>query len=130
LAFLDGVVCPTLLQAIDNRFRRLAKPPKQLAVGLSGGPDSAMLAVHAQYWAQQNGITLQALHIHHGLQKPADAWRAHSHSLARQIGLACHSLRVQVPVDSGLGTEAAARVARYNGLAYLADQLGLQHVLL
>jgi len=42
----------------------------------------------------------------------------------------CHSLRVAVVQGQGLGLEAAARAARYDGLAQLAQHVGVRHVLL
>lgn len=103
----------------------------RLAVGLSGGADSAMLAAHAAIAQRQfPGIELHCFHIHHGLQAVADRWQSHVHQLAAGLGLACHSLRVEVEQASGKGLEAAAREARYAGLRRLAAATGVSHVLL
>ena len=50
-----------------------AKP--KIAVAYSGGMDSAVL-LHAavKHYGAKNSY---ALHIHHGIQKEADAWLAH-----------------------------------------------------
>ncbi|NYT25897.1 tRNA lysidine(34) synthetase TilS [Alcaligenaceae bacterium] len=108
-----------------------APPPLRVAVGLSGGADSAMLAVHAAIASRRlPGIELHCFHIHHGLQAVADRWQAHAHRLAAGLGIACHSLRVEVERRSGKGVEAAAREARYAGLKRLAAAAGVSHVLL
>ena len=105
--------------------------PVRVAVALSGGADSAMLAVHAAIVQRQlPGIELHCFHIHHGLQDVADHWLDHAHRLARGLGIACHSLWVAVERNSGKGVEAAAREARYAGLKRLAAATGVSHILL
>lgn len=105
--------------------------PLRLGVALSGGADSAMLAVHAAIAVQAfSSIELHCFHIHHGLQATADDWAHHAHRLAAGLGLPCHSLRVVVPAQSGKGVEGAARDARYTGLQQLASFTGVTHVLL
>lgn len=103
----------------------------RIAVALSGGADSAMLAVHAAIVAERlSDIELHCFHIHHGLQAAADNWAKHVHQLAGGLGVACHSMRVAVAGDTGKGMEAAARDARYAGLKRLASFTGVSHVLL
>jgi len=100
------------------------------ALALSGGPDSAMLAVSLAQLAHEQGKKPHLLHIHHGLQAPADAWRTRVHQLGLILGLPCHSRRVRVDRDSGKGLEAAARTARYAALDAMMAALGLDHLLL
>ncbi len=108
-----------------------APAPLRVAVALSGGADSAMLAVHAAVVARSRaGIELHCFHIHHGLQEPADAWLAQAHRLAAGLRVPCHSLRVDVVQHSGKGVEAAAREARYAGLKRLAAATDVTHVFL
>lgn len=124
---------PQLLQPLQAAFATAVPRgrPLRMAVALSGGADSAMLAVHAAIVQRQlPGVELHCFHIHHGLQEVADHWEAHVHRLAAGLGLACHSLRVEVQGDSGKGVEAAAREARYGGLKQLAAFTGVTHVLL
>lgn len=138
----QGYGKPGLLQLLHAAFKQLLAahrresatqpaPPLRIAVALSAGADSAMLAVHAAIAAQHyQDIELHCFHIHHGLQAAADDWARHAHRLARGLDLACHSLGVAVAVDSGKGVEAAARDARYAGLKTLASFTGIQHILL
>jgi len=118
-----------LTHAIADTLVRLGGV-QHIAVAISGGLDSTMLAVHAAALARQHGFTLHGFHIHHGLQTQADQWQSQTHDLALVLGIPCHSLRVAVAQDSGSGIEAAARAARYAGLAQLAQHTGVRHILL
>lgn len=119
-----------LLDAIAKSVASLPAKPGSLAVALSGGADSAMLAVHAALYGRRHSVPVHCLHIHHGLQAPADRWQAHAHDLAQMLELSCHSLTVSVALSGGDGMESAARDARYRGLARLAGQIGVRHILL
>jgi tRNA(Ile)-lysidine synthase len=122
-----------LSQGIDPALVGLiavAVPTGPFAVAVSGGSDSATLAVHAAHHAQQAGVVMHLFHVHHGLQAAADEWLHRVHDLGHQLRVACHSLRVSVDTDSGLGTEAAARQARYDALHTLADKAGIETILL
>ncbi|NGM88717.1 tRNA lysidine(34) synthetase TilS [Parapusillimonas sp. SGNA-6] len=129
-AFWHGFGSVSLIQAIDKALSALPSAPERLAVGLSGGADSAMLAVHAALYARRKGIELHCFHIHHGLQDTADAWQDHAHVLAALLQLPCHSKVVEVDLSNGDGIESAAREARYRALASLAALAGVQHILL
>jgi len=118
-----------LTRAIADALAQLGDV-QHLAVAVSGGLDSTTLAVYAAHLAREQGFTLHGLHIHHGLHALADQWQSQTHDLARTLGIPCHSLRVTVAQDGGLGIEAAARQARYAGLAQLAQDTGVRHILL
>lgn len=100
-----------------------------LAVGFSGGLDSSVL-LHLACRATR---ALQAppplaVHIHHGLQSPADAWVAHCAEMAQTFGASFALHPVQVDRASGLGIEAAAREARLAVFASTrADAVLLAH---
>lgn len=127
----DPALCdPLLVRKVADAVAALPQRPDRIAIALSGGVDSAMLALHAAAYARQAGIELHCLHIHHGLQAPADHWRNHVHDLAHRLNLPCHSLQVQVDLTAGKGMEAAAREARYLAFSSLASQAGVQHILL
>ena len=100
-----------------------------MAVAVSGGADSAMLALHAAAIAREQGIDLLLFHVHHGLQDAADAWSEQTRALARLLGLPAHEARVTVAEGAG-SIEAAARDARYRALAGLAREHGAPLVLL
>jgi len=118
-----------LTRAIANNLTRLGDV-KRIAVAVSGGLDSTVLAVHTANLARQRGLALHCFHIHHGLQTLADQWQSQTHDLSQALDIPCHSLRVTVAQHSGSGIEAAARTARYAGLAQLARHTGVRHILL
>lgn len=100
-----------------------------VAVGLSGGPDSAALAISAARWAQQQSRRLYFFHIHHGLQVPAEQWAQQARALGRLLAVPTWVRYVQVQ-NRGDGTESAARRARYQALAQMAQEVGVGTVLL
>lgn len=88
--------------------------PGPVLVAFSGGLDSTVL-LHAL--AQAPAIRahgLRAMHVHHGLQAPADDWAAHCARFCESVGVPLSIARVDVARDSGDGLEAAARKARYD----------------
>lgn len=102
----------------------LANIPREhsVAVALSGGTDSAALALVATQVCAQRGQSLYFFHIHHGLMPEADAWAAHLAELAIALEVPLVVRHVQVDLAQGLGTEASAREARYQALAALAQE--------
>lgn len=123
-------VSPELVAALRRALASLPQPPARMAVAVSGGADSAMLAVHAAAVAQAAGIGVVLFHVHHGLQAAADGWSRQVQALADLLGLPLRLARVQVDEGSGKGIEAAARDARYAALARLAQDDGVALVLL
>jgi tRNA(Ile)-lysidine synthase len=103
---------------------------RAVAAAVSGGADSAMLAVHAAPIARELGLDFSLFHVHHGLFALADDWADRVCDLGRSLGVPVRVLRVQVAGDSGLGIEAAARQARYAALAQAANAAGAGHILL
>ncbi|ARP87453.1 tRNA lysidine(34) synthetase TilS [Bordetella genomosp. 9] len=120
--------------ALTSPLRRaLAALPddvRAVAAAVSGGADSAMLAVHAAAAARERGVALHLLHVHHGLFEQADDWAQRVRKLGDALGAPVHVLRVTVPADGGVGIEAAARQARYAAFAQAAQALALRHILL
>ncbi|MBB5213677.1 tRNA lysidine(34) synthetase TilS [Parapusillimonas granuli] len=129
-AFWTDFGSPVLSRAIGLALSGLPDPPRRIAVGLSGGADSAMLAVHAALHARRHRLELHFFHVHHGLQAPADDWQARVHDLALMLRVPCHGYRAQVALGRGDGMESAARDARYRAFVELARLAGLRHILL
>lgn len=122
------VLNPTLLQAIHHSISQNTQG-QAYAVALSGGPDSAVLAVHAAAWAQQESKDIYFFHIHHGLQQVADEWAEHVLHLGHLLQRPTWVKRVQVQAR-GDGIESAARRARYTALSEMAQQLNIDAILL
>lgn len=90
-----------------------------LLVALSGGLDSTVLLALLRE-LRDAGLqipTLEAIHVHHGLQAAADAFAAQCRDLCAAWNIPLRLCRVVVARDSGLGLEAAARKARYDAFA-------------
>lgn len=82
-------------------------------VALSGGLDSTVLL----HRLKRDGVSpLRAIHVHHGLQKKADAWVAHCRRFCKSLQVPLTVERVTINPRSDDGPEAAARDARYAAL--------------
>src|ERR1700722_15019416 len=89
-----------------------------LVVALSGGPDSAaLLRATAALGKNFRTLPLRAVHIDHGLQAAAAAFRAACGTLCEQLRVPLRIVAVPIARDAGLSIEAAARDARYAALA-------------
>jgi len=100
------------------------------AVALSGGRDSMALLDAAAHVAADAGVTLVALHVHHGLSPHADAWAAHCRSAASARGIACEVTSVGVARRARESLEDVARRARRSALDAMARAAGASAVLL
>lgn len=88
----------------------------QLAVGLSGGPDSMVLAEYVQAWVQARQGTLTALTVDHGLRPDSAAEARLVAGWCADRGIA-HEILVWQGDKPEKGIQAAARNARYGLLA-------------
>jgi len=88
-----------------------------LVVALSGGADSAaLLAAAASLGATFRALPLRAVHIDHGLQDAAAAFREACAALCRRLHIPLAVIPVVVQTPPGGSIEAAARDARYAAL--------------
>src|SRR5262245_26230115 len=109
------------------RTRRAAP----LVIAFSGGRDSATLldlAVRLRAERVRCFGELVAVHVHHGMQKAADAWVDFCTHVCRQHNVALDVRRVTVRPQAR-GPEAAARAARYAALLEAADEHGARLIL-
>jgi tRNA(Ile)-lysidine synthase len=84
-----------------------------IRVAFSGGLDSTVLL---HLLARSCARPLIAVHVHHGLQAPADDWAVHCQAQAATLGVAIEVLCVTVDRAAPSGPEAAARTARRSAL--------------
>jgi len=110
-----------LEQQILAALRRLPIPRRYL-IAYSGGLDSTVLLHALASQAPSLAAPLAAVHIHHGLQAPADQWLDHCLAQCAELGIHCEALRVSVARDSGEGLEASARHARYRAIAQVMEE--------
>ena len=89
-----------------------------LVVALSGGADSAsLLAAAASLGASFRGLPLRAVHVDHGLQAAAAAFREACAALCASLSVPLTVISIDVRTPPGASLEAAARDARYAALA-------------
>jgi tRNA(Ile)-lysidine synthase len=101
--------------------------PLPVGVAYSGGADSAaLLLAAAERWPGQ----VQALHIHHGLQRAADDFVRVCTALCTSLGVPLQVVNIDARHAPGESPEDAARRARYAALADAAQAQGLGAVLL
>ena len=84
-------------------------PP--VAVAYSGGLDSTVLLMLTSRIAEKKGFPLLAFHIHHGLNRDADAWLAHCRQTCVNRNIGFDSRRVVIARQGGQGIEAEASTA-------------------
>lgn len=100
----------------------------RIAVGFSGGLDSAVLLALLAEQARGLDFTLSAIHVHHGLSAHADAWAAFCLDVCLALDVSLEMVQVSVPQGSAEGLEAAARRLRYQAYeAHAADYVLLAH---
>jgi tRNA(Ile)-lysidine synthase len=103
-------------------------------VGVSGGPDSALLLHALRALGERADLRwrLHAAHFHHGLRgAEADADAQFVSDLADQLGIPFHTERadIRAEVERGGGsTEEVARNARYDFLERVALRTGSERV--
>lgn len=88
---------------------------QQLVLGFSGGLDSTVLLHLLAELAPAAGLSLRAVHVHHGLSPNADAWARHAQTVCEGLGLPLQIHRVTVA--PGASVEAEARRARHAAFA-------------
>ena len=84
---------------------------RQILVAFSGGLDSTVLLHQLVQWRTENpGVTLRAIHVHHGLSANADAWVTHCENVCQQWQVPLVVERVQL-AQEGLGPSAAGALS-------------------
>ena len=114
MSFDQEILLRKLAELVD-----LAGKPDRFVVAFSGGLDSTVL-LHALVSSRNtHQIPVLAVHIDHGLHDDSANWSKHCESFSDSLGVECVSANVDVDADSGQGTEAAAREARYGAFRSL-----------
>ncbi|ART63778.1 tRNA lysidine(34) synthetase TilS [Kushneria marisflavi] len=100
-----------------------------LWVALSGGRDSTCLLLLAAHAVQRYpGVTLHAVHVHHGLQPAADGFVESAQEACDRLGVVLHVERVRPETRDGLEADARrARYAVFEALLSPGDTLWMAH---
>ena len=112
-------------QSVESTFSALAQTvglPSRIAVAYSGGLDSSVLLDAVAQYAARNGITLCALHIHHGISPYADQWQTHCANTCAQLNIELFTQKITLHNAQKQGLEEAARISRYAALGALCRQ--------
>lgn len=128
-ALFDRGRFASLTDSLSRSFANL-HPSEPVAVALSGGTDSAALALIASDLCKSESRPLYFFHIHHGLFAQADDWLRRIEMLSTHLSGQLIVTHVKVQADTGKGIEAAARQARYQALSAMAAEHGLKAILL
>ncbi|WP_438970423.1 tRNA lysidine(34) synthetase TilS [Methylophaga sp.] len=104
MAFNPQQVIVDLIKSVADR---------SICIAYSGGVDSHVLLhlLASSNHPQLSGI--RAIHIDHGLQDDSAQWAKHCATVASDLGIQFESIKASVENINDLGTEAAARQARY-----------------
>jgi len=102
------------LQRFQQTLVSLSISPVQqtITVAYSGGLDSHAL-LSACYAA---GLSIRAIHIHHGLQTEADVWVQHCRDICQSLAIPLDVYYVDACPVAGQSPEEAARIARYRAI--------------
>ena len=114
--------------------RKLQQSPnlgKRIAVALSGGLDSVVLLDTVCKVQAKHQDQIYAFHIHHGLQKPADDWLVFCEQLTKKYKIHFDFRLLHLNTEEAKGNiEARARAGRYEALADLCEEYGIEDLLL
>lgn len=111
--YLRSLSLNSLLAPLRLNIQQLGL--NQLVLGLSGGLDSMALLELCHQLAQDTGIKLKAVYIHHGLSANADQWAVFCQQQCQKRHIAFEVQKVQL--NPATNIEAQARAARYSALA-------------
>ena len=115
---------PTPAEVAREVLARRVSAPASLAVGLSGGMDSAALL--DALWPPPEGVAVSACHVHHGVSPHADSWAAFCEKIcaARKIPVTVF----RAPSPPKRPTEEALRELRLRAFARMkTDFIALAH---
>lgn len=105
------------------------EPAPRLAVAVSGGADSLALALLAESWARDQGGSILALIVDHGLRESSAAEAVETADRLAARGIAWRVIPLTgLPYGSGLADRA--RQARYQVLFQACEAAGIVHLLL
>ncbi len=116
--------------ASSRKSQPSPKSTKRIAVALSGGLDSVVLLdTVCKSRVNNKQAQIFAFHIHHGLQKLADDWLIFCEQLSKKYKVHFDFRLLHLNTEEG-NIEARARAGRYEALADLCEEYGIEDLLL
>lgn len=117
-----------LLANLVGFFKQHQLAGRHLLLGLSGGLDSRILLHLLIQTRRHIDFNFSAIHVNHRISPKAVAWAEFCADICAHDAVPFQAIAVDVPRDSGLGLEAAARSERYRVLLdHDADAVLLAH---
>ena len=105
------------MEGLEHRVREtmeqyhMLEPGDRVIAAVSGGADSVCLLALLCAWREPRGISIRALHVHHGLRgEEADRDADFVRSLCEGLHVPCHILMVDVrglAAEKGMSEEEA-----------------------
>ena len=109
------------------REQDLLRAGDRVVAGVSGGADSVCLLHVLVRLREEMGLTIRAVHVHHGLRgAEADRDAAFVEALSARWNVPCRVVRADVrgyAAAEGLSEEEAGRILRYRAFAGEAEKL-------
>lgn len=117
-----------LLAHLRVFFETHLSPRSSLTLGFSGGLDSCVLLHILSQLRAPLVFQLFAVHVNHQISPDASLWEKFCEELCGRLDVPLTVVKVEVPRDTGLGLEAAARETRYQVLLqHCAGDMVLAH---
>ena len=112
------------------REQDLLRAGDRVVAGVSGGADSVCLLHVLVRLREEMGLTIRAVHVHHGLRgAEADRDAAFVEALSARWNVPCRVVRADVrgyAAAEGLSEEEAGRILRYRAFAEEAEKLAAE----
>ncbi|HEY7434070.1 MAG TPA: tRNA lysidine(34) synthetase TilS [Methylomirabilota bacterium] len=124
-------IATSLVDRVQDTIRRhgMLRGGEAVLVAVSGGPDSVALLDVLGALREPLGLTLTAVHVHHGLRSEADVEADGVGRLCEHLGVPCHVERVTVRREPPWeGLEAESRRARHAALERVAPRVGAARI--
>jgi len=122
---------------VDGIFRvitghRMTEKGNRVLIGVSGGADSVCLLFLMSELRERLGISIEALHVHHGIRgQSADEDCSFTEEQCRSLAIPCRTVYADIPETArreGLSEEEAGRLTRYRVFKESgADRIAVAH---
>ncbi len=104
--------------------------PKHVAVAVSGGMDSSVLAIVTSNLRQTLEVDPVFFHINHGLNENSDNWAKKVQLLGNILDVPVYEKSISICKKGKYGIEAEARKERYRAFLELSNKINVKHILL